>query len=112
MAIIHQELSNWRWNELSFAEKMWNIWSEVSRALRAKENNNQARLDWALDRMLELFDLTLNKNLTFSQLKEVARLRESICEYFFGENLYWLDSAFLDKYFYYFWILARKRMQR
>jgi len=46
-------------DELTLVEQLGNIGSEVGRASRAKAQGNEQRLAGALDRALELFDLTL-----------------------------------------------------
>jgi len=104
----HKELAKGRRYELSFSQQMWNIGSEVYRTLQAKEKYPE-RFDQSADRMLELFDLTLNNpKCTFPQKKETARLRESICNYFRWNNEYGLDADFLNKYFLAFGLIANK----
>jgi hypothetical protein len=56
---VHTGLAAGRWVELTLAEQLGNIGSEVGRALRARASGQPARRDAALDRALELFDLTL-----------------------------------------------------
>lgn len=106
--IYHKTLANGWWNKLTFPQQMWNIGSEVYRSLQAKEKYPE-RFEQASDRMLELFDLTLNNsNCTSSQRKETARLREGICSYLRWENEYGLDSDFLNKYFFAFGMIANQ----
>lgn len=106
--IYHKELATGRRYELSFAQQMWNIGSEVYRSLQAKEKYPE-RFEQATDRMLELFDLTLsNPKCTFPQRKETARLREGICSYLRWKNEYGLDSDFLNKYFLAFGMIANQ----
>jgi len=59
--------------------------------------------------MLELLDLTLQDSKgTLGQKMEVARMREVLCDFFYGENIYHTDTDFLNKYFLAFGILANK----
>lgn len=106
--IYHKELAKGKRFELSFAQQMWNIGSEVYRSLQAKEKYPE-RFEQSAERMLELFDLTLNDpKCTAAQRKEVARLREGICSYFRWNNEYGVDPDFLNKYFLAFGISAHQ----
>lgn len=104
---IHAGLSAGRWHELSLCEQLGNVGSEVSRALRARETKNQERLDGALDRMLELLDLTIADPRHRTRLRELCRTREVLCDFFFGENEYRSTGESLDKYFFAFALAAR-----
>lgn len=107
-AFYHQDLAKGKRYQMSLSEQLGNIWSEVSRSLQAKENKSD-RLERSLDRMLELFDMSLSDpKYQYPQLKEIARLRETICSYFFWDNEYNLDADFLNKYFYSFWLVANR----
>ena len=56
--IFHQELAAGKWFKMSLAEQMANIGSEVSRA--HKWEGKDEDIFWgAVNRALELFDLTL-----------------------------------------------------
>jgi hypothetical protein len=64
----------------------------------------------ALFRALELFDLTLaDSRLRESRprLREIARAREVVVDYFIGSNQYGSSGASLLKYFDAFAVLAR-----
>jgi hypothetical protein len=63
--------------------------------------------------MLELIDLTLQDTKgTLPQKIEVARMREVLCDFFYGENIYHTDANFLNKYFLSFGILANQKTKR
>ncbi len=108
-AYIHKEMAAGRWAELSLAEQMGNIGSEVSRSLKAKEMQNEKRFLGAFERALELFDLTIEglRNQP-ARLREVCRAREEFCDYFYGGELK-TDAAKMMKYYDEFAILARQR---
>lgn len=55
---IHSSLANGRWQTFTLAEQLGNVGGEVERALRAHAQGKQDRFEHALDRALELFDLT------------------------------------------------------
>jgi len=54
----HKNLAAGRWEQLSFLEQMANIGSEVERALNWKTKKNNAYCVLAVERALELLDLT------------------------------------------------------
>ena len=108
MSYQHKELSGGRWNKLSFLEQMANIGSEVERALNWKSKNNLSYCQKASGRALELLDLSLDTVKTFPRLKELARLREAIVDYFFGENQFASTPALWKGYFSHFTYAARK----
>lgn len=106
--IHHQGLSAGRWHELTFAEQMANTGSEVERALNWKMKNQPAYFQKAADRALELMDLTLNDATTFPRRRELARARETLADYFFGENQFATTDKALRKYFSPFNFVARR----
>ena len=108
MSYQHKDLAGGRWSELSFFEKMANIGSEVERALRWRAKHNTIYCEQAFVRSLELMDLTLDSVTGFSRLKELARLREAIVDYFFGTNQFKSTETSLRKYFSSFTYAARK----
>ncbi len=106
--IEHKELASGRWEKLSFVEQMANIGGEVERALnwRAKENPEYSQK--AFERALELLDLSLRSAAkNFPRLKEIARVRETLVDYFFGTNEYHSEEKSLRSYFLHFATAAR-----
>ena len=99
MSYQHKELASGRWNELSFVEQMANIGSEVEKALNWQEKHNDVYSRQAFERTLELIDLTLDSVKFFPPLKELARLREIIADYFCGENQFASTRESLKRYF-------------
>lgn len=108
MTAIHQNLSAGKWNELSLAEQMGNVGSEVSRAIAAQEYGNEARQEHALDRMFELMDLTIADHCRDPGLKELTRAREVVADYFYGDNVYQSTAKNIDRYFFQFALMARQ----
>lgn len=108
MSYQHQELAAGRWNELSLLEQMANVGSEVERALNWRAKNNSSYCQRAVDRALELVDLTLETVTTFSRLRELARMREALVDYFFGSNQFISTEAVWKKYFMSFTYACRK----
>ena len=99
--VQHRDLAAGRWWQLSLAEQLGNIGSEISRAARwAGRNETLAR--GALERALELFDLTLDDprhRQSPARLRELARARELVVDFFAGANEYRSTAASLQKYF-------------
>ena len=107
MPYIHKQLANGRWFELSLAEQMANIGSEVGRALNWKTQGREELMQKALERGLELFDLTISDSRWQKRLKEILRAREVVCDYFVGGNTYQSTPESLEKYFLTFALAAR-----
>jgi len=96
----HQELANGKWNELNFFQQMANVGSEVIRAINWKEKNKEYS-QMAIDRGLELLDLTINdkKNQQKYKLSELLRLREFLADYFYFDNIYKSSDKNWNNYF-------------
>lgn len=94
---------------MSLCAQMGNIGSEVGRALRARAQGDEQRAMRALERALELFDLTADDpRRRRSQLGEILRAREVVCDYFVGGNAYHSASDSLDRYFTQFAMAERR----
>ena len=109
---LQQNQNNQAWYALTFCEQMGNIGSEISRAINWQRKNNRDQMEKALVRGFDLFDMTLNDDRYKKyggKLKEAARAREVVADYFYGGNFYRSDANFLNKYFYYFGVAARKK---
>lgn len=105
---VHQEMAAGRWAELTLAEQMGNIGSEVSRSLKAKKMSNEKRFQGAFERALELFDLTIECLLNQpGRLREVCRAREEYCTYFLGGD-FEVDAERMMKYYDEFASFARR----
>ena len=109
--VQHRDLAAGRWWELSLAEQLGNVGSEVSRAIRWTSQNPD-RAQGALYRALELLDLTLADSRHRQspwRLREIARAREVLVDFFAGSNEYGSTGASLQKYFDAYALAARKR---
>ncbi len=107
MSYQHKELASGRWKELSLAEQMANIGSEVSRAMRWRKKGNTEFAQRAAVRALELLDLSLDAGHSYPQLRELARVREAVVDYLFGSNEFASSDALWQSYFDYFNYAAR-----
>lgn len=98
-----------KWFKLSLSEQMANIGSEVIRAVRWYQKGEKEHWERAVERALELFDLTLSDKRWKNRAKEIARMRETICDFFYCGNQYRSNLLSLDNYFLYFALAARLR---
>lgn len=109
MSFLHKELASGRWQNFSLAEQLGNIGSEVSRSIRWRGKDE--KLFWgAVERALELFDLTLADPRWRGRLREIARAREVFCDAVFGGKLYKSSLEDLDRYFLQFALAARQKV--
>ena len=95
----HKELSAGRWEALPFLEQMAAIGSEVERALSWKKKQNHEYSQRAFDRALELIDLSLDSARGFARIKELARVREAMVDFFAGQNQFKSTETSWRKYF-------------
>jgi len=98
---------------------MANIGSEVERGItwrnKNKETlvsrfaqNNDEYSQKAIERALELLNLTIASQQKQKKLKELTRLHELLVDYFFGQNQYSSTDKLWQKYFYAFNCAAMK----
>lgn len=104
---LHKDLATGRWHQMTLAEQLGNIGSEVSRA-NLSEGKNQKRFDDAVDRALELFDLTISDSRWRGRLLEIGRAREVFCDAVYGGKEYGGSLKDLQSYFDHFALVANK----
>lgn len=110
MKVQHQNLAQGKWAELSLVDQMAHIGSEVQRAINWRKKGNLEYSQLAFYRALELIDLSLACQKTFSVLKEIARVREMLVDYFAANNQYQSTNKAWQKYFYAFTYAARNQL--
>ena len=98
----HRELAAGRWERLSLAEQLANVGAEVGRMRRPRGATG------ALERALELLDLTLADARWQGRRKEIARARELLCDAADGGLEYGTALEDLDRYFLAFAVVARR----
>ncbi|MBI2055605.1 MAG: hypothetical protein HYT42_01800 [Candidatus Sungbacteria bacterium] len=106
MTVAHQTLAAGRWREFSLAEQLGNIGSEVSRA-RGWQGKDEKIFAGAVERALELLDLTIADPRWRGRLKELARARELFCDALLGGVEYKSSFRDMDRYFFSFAFAAR-----
>ena len=104
----HKDLAAGRWERLTFFEQMANIASEVERSLSWRTRKNPAYAQRAFERALELIDLTLAGGGSLARLRELARVREAMVDYFAGNNQSASSDTSWRKYFSPFTYAARR----
>jgi len=95
----HRELAAGRWNQLSFAEQMANIGSEIERTIKWKEKGRPDISGRAFERALELIDLTVADSKNRERLKELLRVREVVSDHFYFDNAYRSTPESWQRYF-------------
>lgn len=114
---MHKNLAAGRWHTLSLAEQLGNIGSEVGRAghaqacrkLSLRQYQDDARFHGAVDRALELFNLTLADPRWHGRLREIGRAYEIFCDAVLGGTEYGSSLADLEGYFMQFAMAARRK---
>jgi hypothetical protein len=108
--VQHSDLAAGRWWELSLAEQLGHVGSEISRARRWESRNPDVSRR-AFYRALELIDLTLDDprlRRSFPRLREVARAREVVVDYFEGPHQFGSTAASIQAYFDAFAVMAER----
>ncbi|MEK9170944.1 MAG: hypothetical protein AAB789_01350 [Patescibacteria group bacterium] len=106
MYFQHKNLAAGKWKELSLAEQLANVGSETSRALNW-QNKDEKLYKNAINRALELLDLTISDPRWRQRLKEIVRVREFLGAVIFSDNEFKTSLKDLDKYFFNFALVAR-----
>ena len=75
-----------------------NLWIEVERMFQFYQKDDEKFLG-AIQRFLDLYLKALSKANTDSRKKELARIKESVLDYFFWDNTYKSTKDSLLKYF-------------
>lgn len=106
MSHQHKQLAAGRWFKFPFFDQMAHIGSEIERTIAWKEKGKEYSAK-AFERALELLDLTIADSRNKLRLRELARLREILVDYFCYDNQYRSSDQLWHKYFYAFNYAAR-----
>ena len=87
-----------RWFQLSFAQQMGNIGSELARARNCDEKNDLLQRERSFDRAFELIDLTIADPRWTRKLNELTRFREVVADWFAKTQFYDVSPASLEEY--------------
>ena len=105
----HPSLAAGRWKTFTLAEQLGNVGSEVERAVRAHAQGRPDRFEPALDRALELFDLSAaDSRWSGPGRREILRAREQFCRIFYDPTSEPDLADYLRRYFLEFAVAARR----
>ena len=106
--VLHKNAAREGWARLALVEQLGNVGSEVERAIRAHEGGRRDRFEGALERALELFDLTAaDSRWRGHRCQEILRAREEFCCLFFDPDVPPDSARGLRRYFFGFAWVAR-----
>ena len=97
-----------KWQTLTFYQQIGNIASELSRAIRFKDQNDVERMNFSLWRLLELLGLTIDDQKNKFRLRELCRFKELISDWYCQTHEYEFNPESLKRYSLGFVMLARK----
>ena len=110
MTQIRQKKLTDQWYELTLAEQLGNVGSDVDRIISWRKKGNEEYAKNAFYRTLDLLDLTIgDKRWLGPKLKELCRVREVLCDSFLGSKTYNTPLEYFSKYFYQFAFAAATR---
>jgi len=86
---------------MTIFEQMGNISSEVGRSFNAKHRNNNADLQQAIERAIDLFDATIYPliDIKSPRAKEIMRAKESYLSAIFDKSSKLSNEQSLERYF-------------
>lgn len=96
------------WNRMPLAVRLGNIGAEVARMGNFYKIGKRAAAEKALERALELIDLTIQADNPKPVLRELLRLREAVAQVLFSSKEFLVSEESLNQYFLPFALLARK----
>ncbi|MBL7073508.1 MAG: hypothetical protein ISS33_07065 [Candidatus Omnitrophica bacterium] len=109
MKVQHKGLAEGRWAKMPLCEQMANIGSEVSRALNWRKKGKDDFSKRAINRAFELIDITVVSTNKYSRLKELLRVKETLIDFFYGENEFSSSETLWRSYFNHFNYAARRK---
>lgn len=107
MSSVDYAIDRKRWSKLSIFDQMGNIYSEVGRTFKAKQDHDQGRYELALARAIDLFDATtfVLVGAHSPKTKEVLRAKEEFLDACCTADADEMKS--LGRYFMQFAVAAR-----
>ena len=87
-----------RWIQFAPAQQLGNIGSEITRARIREEENDMNGRNQALLVALELIDLSLDDARWNSGVKEIARLREVVADWYADTHVYNIPRKKIEEY--------------
>jgi len=100
-----------KWSQLTIYEQLGNIGSEVGRAINARRNGDDDRMEGAINRALDLFLATIesliNEKTYIHRAKEVIRMRDDFMSLFYHNYFDEKEAWKIESYFMNFAYMAR-----
>ncbi len=96
---FHRGLAAGRWRTFPLTVQLAHVGGEVERALRWRERDRPEHARNALERGLELLDLTIADPRHHGRRRELTRLREALLDDFQGENAFGSSPESWQRYF-------------
>ncbi len=87
-----------RWRSMAFYQQMGNIASELSRAVRFRNQDDIRHMKSSLWRTLEMLDLTKDDKRNRSRLRELCRFKEVLSDWFSLTGEYEVSPESLKSY--------------
>lgn len=88
-----------RWFAMGIGEQISNIGSEVNRAIRYKNKDEEDKKVRFYEKAVELLELTCADPKNGYRRGELQAAIEELTDYFIGENMYNTTDATLTKYY-------------
>jgi hypothetical protein len=107
---MNKPIDRERWAQLNIFQQMGNIGSEAGRAIKAKREGKEDRLQGAIERALDLFSATAQDLVNKHQphrLKEVLRSRDEFLKLFYDDKFTDANADSIERYFTHFAIASR-----
>lgn len=98
--IIHKNLAAGRWNTFPLLDQLANVGTDIERAINWKKRGETEDSEKALQRGLELLNFTIADPKNKKRRKELARIKETLLDYFYGDNQYGYSDKAWQQYFY------------
>lgn len=108
----HHDLTVERWRSFSTIEQLANVGSDVERAIRWKQKGRPEDSLLAVERALELMDLTIADPKNNKRLKELLRVRNFFADQYMGINEFGFTDDYWQNYFMDFAYLAARARGR
>lgn len=87
------------WQKFTLNQQMGNIGSEVARALGCLEKGDKENMEKSAFRALELIDFTIEDKRWQKNNAEIFKLREAVCDMFFGKDAFRNKPEYFRNYF-------------
>ena len=98
-----------KWFNLTKAQQIGNIGSEIARAAYWENHNDLINRNKALERSLDLLDLTLNDRRWKAGIKEIARFREVVSAQYCNDEFFNITIKELEEFCINFVIVSARK---